>query len=528
MTRNLERLSRGPFDVLVIGGGIYGLAIAYDASLRGLETALIDRGDFGGGSSFNHLRTIHGGLRYLQTLDVARARESIRERRTFARIAPHAVVPLAFVLPLDASLTRGPLAMQAGFLLDRIVAFDRNDGVPASHRLPPGRVTRAPAAAVWYDYITVEADRLTFSFALAAAQHGAAIANYVSARDMLVSERRVRGARVTAVDAGSTFDVQARVVVNATGAAIDELLAPLGAPSGTSLLKAMNLVTTRLGSDRALGGRTRSGRTLFQVPWRGRALFGTWESPHAVRPEAAAAVDPSEVRAFIGEINEAFPDAHLTPEDVSLVHRGVVPARRVDGGVALEGHQIIHDHADAGIEGLLSVAGTKYTTARAVAEQVVDLAVAKLSRGSLPSRTAAVPLPGGDVDVDRANIEAATAYAGRLAPETIRHLVAAYGSAYRAVGDLCVSREEWRRTLSSESPVVAGQLVWAARHELVVTLADALVRRTPLGALGRPADHVVEQAAAIVGAECGWSSDRIRQEIENVDAVYGTLKASKT
>src|SRR3954452_17899691 len=129
MTRDLEQLSGRTFDLLVVGGGIYGLAIAYDAAQRGLSVALIERADFGSGSSFNHLRTIHGGLRYLQTLDLARSRESIRERRTIARIAPHAVRPLLFALPLYRSLMKGPLAMRAGFVLDRIVSFDRNQQV---------------------------------------------------------------------------------------------------------------------------------------------------------------------------------------------------------------------------------------------------------------------------------------------------------------------------------------------------------------------------------------------------------------
>ncbi len=146
MVRDSDRLTASTFDVLVVGGGIYGLTIAYDAAQRGLSVALIDRADFGSGSSFNHLRTIHGGLRYLQTLDVRRARESIRERRTLARIAPHAVHALPFVLPLFRSLTRGPLAMRAGFMLDRVLACDRNLGVPPHLRIPAGHVVSRTAA----------------------------------------------------------------------------------------------------------------------------------------------------------------------------------------------------------------------------------------------------------------------------------------------------------------------------------------------------------------------------------------------
>src|SRR5499426_3627430 len=120
MVRDLDRVTASTFDVLVVGGGIYGLAIAYDAAQRGLSVGLVERDDFGSGASFNHLRTIHGGLRYLQKLDLARARESVRERRTFARIAPHAVRPVPFAIPIYRSITKGKLAMRAGVLLDRI------------------------------------------------------------------------------------------------------------------------------------------------------------------------------------------------------------------------------------------------------------------------------------------------------------------------------------------------------------------------------------------------------------------------
>src|SRR5439155_4177750 len=146
MGRVLTRCSGRTLDVLFVCGGIYGLTIAYDAAQRGLAVALIERDDFGSGASFNHLRTIHGGLRYLQTLDIKRARESVRERRTLARIAPHAVQPLVFALPITRSITKGKLAMRAAFLLDRFVASGRNRGVPPSHRVPAGRVVSRGSA----------------------------------------------------------------------------------------------------------------------------------------------------------------------------------------------------------------------------------------------------------------------------------------------------------------------------------------------------------------------------------------------
>jgi glycerol-3-phosphate dehydrogenase len=538
MTRDLDRLTHGTFDVLVVGGGIYGLTIAYDAAQRGLSTALVERDDFGSGASFNHLRTIHGGLRYLQTFDIARARESVRERRTLARIAPHAVRPLSFAVPLYRSFARGKLAMRGGFALDRLVAAGRNRGVPLTHRLPAGSVIgRAAAiqrfpglkrngltgAAVFYDYVTLEPDRLTFAYAVGAANHGAVLANHVEAVAPIIERRRVAG--VTARDAltGRDFAVASRLVVNATGAWIDALLAPIGASTGIPMLKAMNLVTRRDAAESALGGRAASGRNLFLLPWRERALFGTWESSGPVDaadprlPEA----DTRDVSAFITELNQAFPSLDLTRADVTLVHRGIVPAVVQDGRASLQGHDQIRDHAEDGAEGLVTVSGAKYTTARAVAERVIDRLITKIGRGRVPCRTASVSLPGGDIaDVDVTLATARREHDSGLPAETIPHLIAAYGTRYHDVLEIAAQRADLRTKVAADSPVIGAELVFAARREMALTLADAVMRRTPLGALGNPGDEALQRAAAIVGTELAWNEDRRRKEIDAVTALF--------
>jgi glycerol-3-phosphate dehydrogenase len=551
MHRDLSQLTAGTFDVLVVGGGIYGLAIAYDAAQRGLSVALIDRGDFGSGSSFNHLRTIHGGLRYLQTLDLSRARESVRERRAMATIAPHAVKPMPFALPLYRSLTRGRLAMRAGFALDRLVSFDRNRGVVPSHRLPAGRVVSSDTAAqcypglrrsgltgaaVWYDYVATEADRLTFSFALAAAEHHAVLANHVEAAALNIDGGRVVGVRaVDTLDAAgrSELMVRAQVTVIATGGLTDSLLGPIGASTGMPTLKAMNVVTRREAGDVALGGKAPSGRNLFLVPWRGRALFGTWESAEACDP-GAATVSASELADFMSEINAAFPSLDLTREDVTLVHRGIVPAvAGKDGRVALEGHERVRDHAVEGtggtqgstrLDGLVSVAGAKYTTARGVAERVTDRLIAKLKKPSVRCQTATIPLPGGRIaDMATAIGEARRDHDADLPSDAIPHLIEAYGSRYGAVLALCAKQPELNARVSDESPVIAAELVWAVREELAMTLEDAVVRRTPLGALGYPGDPVVTRAAAIVGVELQWSQEQTEREVAALKGFYASM-----
>lgn len=535
MIRDPDELGGRRFDVLVLGGGVYGLTIACDAAERGLSVALIERDDFGCGASFNHLRTIHGGLRYLQSLDIGRARESVRERRTIARIAPHAVKPLPFALPLYRSFTRGKLAMRLGFCLDRLVSVGRNRGVPASHRLPGGRVySRGSAiqhfpglkrqaltgAAVWYDYLTVEPDRLTFSWAKAGAGHGAVLVNHMEAVELLKEGARVAGARARDTIGARTIDVSARVTVNATGAALDRLLEPIGAATRTPMIKTMNLVTRRDAGEESLGGRSPSGRYLFMVPWRERALFGTWEAGR-VSDACDTAVSDSEVAAFVGELNHAFPALDLTFADITLVHRGVVPAAVRGGKAGLEGHDQIRDHAAEGTEGLVSVAGTKYTTARAVAERVTDLLMQKLQRAPVTCRTATTLLPGGGTrDVGLAIAEARREYDEGLPTDTIPHLIAAYGSQYGDVLNLTTARPELKARVARNSPVIGAELVLAARSEMAVTLADAMIRRTPVGALGYPGDDAVSRGADLVGAEHRWSEDRKRAEIAAMKSFY--------
>jgi glycerol-3-phosphate dehydrogenase len=256
------------------------------------------------------------------------------------------------------------------------------------------------------------------------------------------------------------------------------------------------------------------------VPWRERALFGTWESDRVSDPDGAA-VDERDVLAFIAELNQAFPALDLTLSDITLVHRGVVPAVVRGDRAAPEGREQIRDHAREGIEGIVSVAGAKFTTARAVAERITDTLLAKLRHAPVPCRTATTPLPGGSVrDIGLAIADARREYDEGLPTDTIPHLIAAYGSRYRDVMGIAADRREWRTRIASDSPVIGAELILAARKEMAPTLADIVIRRTPLGALGHPGDAALARAAAIVGTERGWSDEKRREEIAAVDRFY--------
>ncbi len=487
MIRDLPGLAEREFDTLVVGGGIYGLTIAYDAAQRGLSVALIEKGDFGAATSFNHLKTIHGGLRYLQTADLRRMRESIRERRAFARIAPRFVAPLPFAMPTGSSMTRNPMAMKAALALDAIISRDRNDGVDPERHLPAGYVVAGqacrelfdgavrtvPSAAVWHDYQTVHSERLTLAFAKAAWSHGARLANYTEATGFLKYGRRCAG--VTARDnmTGTQFGIRARVIVNAAGPWAAQMLSGAGVETRWPLLKAMNLVTSRPARKAALVAPTRAGRALVLLPWQGRTLVGTSESPDGRQPDDQQ-VRADELTAFLSEVNDTFPALGLKADEITLVHRGIVPAMSAaNGRLSLLAQSRVIDHGgqDAAPE-VLTIVGVKYTTARAVAERAVDLIFKKLQRAAVRCRTAEVVLPGAG--------------------------------------------------LQDREP--ADPIAEAIRGEMAHTLVDVVVRRTGLGAAGYPGDAVARDAARRMQSLLGWTDARMSEECDALRKFYAIEK----
>jgi glycerol-3-phosphate dehydrogenase len=534
--RDLTRLSAATHDVLVIGGGVYGLAIGYEAASRGLKTAIIDAADIGSGSSFNHQKTVHGGLRSLQSGSLRAARRSILERRALARIAPWLLRSMPFIIGTHRSLVRSRLALRAAFKLERWLARDANDGVEPELHLPPPRLLSKAAAlrffpgirqdkltgaAQWYDYQMVEADRLTLAFATAADRAGADVCNYVEALTPIRSGANVNGMNVRDVLTGAELAINARSVVNAAGARAGTTMSALGVTRTLPLLKAMNLVTTKPASDIALVGAAPNGRALTLVPWRGRALVGTGQSTALVQPDDTT-VSAAEVEAFIGDVNHAFPALRLTAADVSLVHRGIVPAADgTKGSPELRPAPAIYDHANEGAPGAFTVIGVKYTTARRVAERTVDQVARRLGKRVAPSRTATTVLPGaGIADHEALAIETAREVDLDLPIAGIRHLIARYAERAADIVRLMHQRPELREPLTPTSPTTGAEVVHAIQQEMAVRLSDIIVRRTGVGGSDRPDAATIHACAAIAARELRWSESRTDEEVAMVQAFY--------
>ncbi|HXG89008.1 MAG TPA: glycerol-3-phosphate dehydrogenase/oxidase [Vicinamibacterales bacterium] len=540
MVRDLRRLADTRFDVVVIGAGFYGALAAWDATLRGLSVALIDKNDFGAATSFNNLKTLHGGLRSLQSLNFPQMRLFIRERRALARVARHLVRPLPFVVPTYRHPQRAASLLRVALLINDLVARDRHQGLDdPSLDLPAGAIVSreeclrlnpvidqkgVTGGAVWHDYQMDNTDRMTLSFVLSAADAGAAAANYVTAVQLLRDGSRVNGVRVTDALTGSEFDIRAQTVINATGPWATSFLEsnePRAASPAPRLSRAMNLVTRPLVHGNACGGVAR-GRFLFLVPWRDVSLLGTSHDVHAELPEQLT-VTRWDLEAFLADAREAFPHANLATGDVRLVHRGLLPmVSGTDSHVKLLRESAVVDHTRDGAAGLISMFGVRYTTARHTAERAVDAVFTdRGDRRPPPCRTAVTPVAGGAITNKDSFLRAVLLRdIASVTPDLLRRLALTYGTGYDAVLQLIRDQPVLAEPLGRHCPVTGAEIVHAVRTESAICLSDALLRRTEAGSAGHPGADAVERAARHMGDELAWDDWKQRNQIAELEAFY--------
>ncbi len=553
MQRDTKKLQSENFDVLIIGAGIYGATAAMDAATRGLSVAIIDQGDFGGATSANSLKIVHGGLRYLQQLDIKRMRESIRERRLLLQMAPHLVHPLSCVMPTYGHLMKGPEVMAVGLLLNDIISYDRNRLDDPQKHIPMGRIIsqaeilkRAPGmdphrvngGVLWTDAQMFNSDRLNLAFLQSAVSAGAEAANYVKAENYLLSDNRVYGIQAKDCISGEQLEIRAKAVVNMAGGWTDELLTRLGRPSArVNLSTAMNVIVNRdLLKETAAGlrgqfsylrpdGQTYHGnRILFLTPWRGRTIIGTYHRPYTDAADELRVRD-EEIHDFLKEVNSAYPGDPVTREEISLAHKGFLPMDGVNpktGDVQLTKHYRIFNHAKQdGIQNLISVVGVKYTTARDVSEKVVSLLYHVLGRKVSPNRTRYLRVAGGDIS--RYDVFLAEALASRpsqLEERTILRLVKNYGSNYRQIIRDLENNGKFAGLIPGSEPVLRAEIFHAVKHEMACHLTDVVLRRTDLGSAGNPGMEALRDAAQVMATLLGWSSGKVEEEIRETVGHY--------
>jgi glycerol-3-phosphate dehydrogenase len=517
----------------VVGGGVTGACIALEAARAGLRTALVERNDFGAGTSANSLKILHGGLRDLRRLAPAAVRSGAREQVAWARFAPHLVEPLPFLLPTYRAPTQSRLALRTALvvagLLSPVAERDRpgrwailgRDDARALVPDLPGAVT---GGALWYEGQMYSAERLVLAVVQRAIGEGAVVANHTSVTALLRSrDGDVAGARTRGELDGADGAVLARRTVLATGSTsrrlAGELLGREDGASGSHSL-ALNVVLPDLGyrTAFAIRSRPRGGgtRQVLFVPWRGRTLLGTghyaWSGdPRSFDPTAA---DPGPL---LEEANGAWEGPRVREEDVLLVHAGLLPldpAARASPDRLLREPEV-HDHATDGARGLVSVTSVRFSYARLLARRTVSRVLRSLggadgrrggeaagSRGGVEPEADGERRPASPALSLEEIREAARAAAPDLEDDVREHLVRCYGRGVVAAIEGMREVPDWRGRVVPGEPVIFGQFVRAARQEMARTTADLIWRRTEIGPRGLAcvaAETMAREALALAG-----------------------------
>lgn len=523
--RSLARLATDVFDVLVIGGGVTGCGVALDAASRGLSVALLEKRDFAAGTSSRSSKLIHGGLRYLEQLDIGLVREALHERQLLVeKIAPHLVHPTPFLLPLKHRAW-DRLYLGSGLLLYDALAGLR-PAMPRHRHLSRGACLRAVPSlredalvgGIRYYDAQVDDARFSLMLALTATAHGALCAPAVGVIAFLHQEERISGARVRDLESGDEFEVRARAVINATGVWTTEVerLAGVEAPMMVRPSKGVHVVVPKARIDSAYALILPTEKSvLFVLPWGNQWIVGTTDTDWSFGLDHPAA-SRSDIQYLLDHVNAVLKDP-LTFDDITAVYAGLRPLL---GGGADETAGLSREHTvRRSAPGLISVAGGKYTTYRLMARDAVDAAAREMPFAVDASRTADIPLLGA-VGLSGAEFRLSIhPGATRLAPEQLQHLVRRYGTLASKVLDLLVDEPRLADPLPGAEKYLAVEVRYAALHEGALHVDDVLTRRTHI-AFEAPdrgrlaAEHVAQLMAPVLG----WDRASIDREITHYRA----------
>nr|AHE14699.1 glycerol-3-phosphate dehydrogenase 2 [uncultured bacterium] len=514
-------MAQGEWDILVIGGGVTGAGAALDAATRGLRVALVEARDLAAGTSSRSSKLIHGGLRYLEQLNVALVREALRERSLLLNtLCPHLTRPVPFLYPLRHRL------WERGYVGSGLLLYDTLGG---RHGVPPHRhLTRRQAlrlfpslkkdalvGAIQYYDGQVDDARHTMMVARTAAHYGAVVATSARVTGFVQEGDRVAGARVRDLETGQEIAVRARQVVNAAGVWTDEIQEMVGgrgqfkvrASKGVHLLIPRN----RIHSSTGIISRTEKS-VLFIIPWGSRWIIGTTDTDWQL-DLAHPAASQSDIDYLLGHANRLLANP-LTREDVVGVYAGLRPLL---AGESESTSKLSREHAVVSpMPGLVMVAGGKYTTYRVMAKDAVDAAVHGMNRSVPESCTDRVPLLGADGFTAAWNSRELLAAETGLHVGRIEHLLRRYGTLLPELTALILEHPELAEPLAGAPEYLKVEAYYAASHEGALHLDDILTRRTHISIeVWDRGEAAAPEVARLIAPILGWSREDIDRETQH-------------
>jgi len=523
----LAGLDGAALDAVVIGGGMAGAGVARDLALRGASVALFEKGDFASGTSSKSSKLIHGGLRYLELGDFKLVRESLREKKTLERLAPHLVRPLPFLVPIYRGAPRGLITVRIGMWLYDLLTPGKTTEryrvlrpVDTLTMEPSVRAEDLRGAGYYFDDLLLYPERLCLENVLSAARHGARAFNYCEVEEFVHGRRGIEGVKVRDLLSGQVQLVRATTIVNCAGPWVDRVRAMAKvadrSPRVVRTTKGIHCLLPRM-TDRAVYLSARDERMIFVIPWREFSLVGTTDTDFEGDPDRLWATR-EEVTYLLEEVAKVLPDKRATFDNVSYTYAGVRPLSFEPGASASKvsrDHKVIPEGPDGRF---FSVTGTKLTCFRSLAEDVGNRVMGALGR-RLASRTAQLALDGTDEGVGKIearvwmDVSEEMAATG-LSRGTLRTLVETYGRAYPRVLELGRKLPDGFERLCPSNPEIVAQLHHALREELAVSLQDVLLRRTGIGQSRCQGLDCAESIAGRMAELGGWSKRRLDAELE--------------
>ncbi len=524
LTMDKQPLDGQRFDVIVIGGGISGVAIARECSRAGRNTLLLEQNDFAAGTTSRSTRIIHGGLRYLEHGDFVQVRESLQQRQRLLREYPHLVGPLNFVLALDKNSGRSALAIRAGLWLyrwmggvqSRIHSGERNN---FERMLDSGRHF---SLFSFEDGQCEFPERLVAEWLLEAAAAGCVARNHTRVLEVEKSNGRATGVRLRDELNKEESHVETTWIVNATGPWADQVCQASNVHTATRMVggvRGAHIVLPRFpgAPETALYTEAVDGRPIFVVPWNEQMLVGSTEVPDSRDP---GRVEPSaeEIEYLLRSVNSVFPQIRMTANDIRYAFAGVRPLPYVPASspAAITRRHSFHDHAAEGAAGMISVIGGKLTTAATLAHDCAK------QIGAMPANGHRAPgfamVPGNDVDRLLEHWIAEIARTGDIGQETARSLVEWHGRRSMAIAQRARERAELRLPLCPQTSHILAEAVEAVEQECAITLADILLRRVPVALAACWSPECSRQAATRIAAALAWDQSRMETELAAFEA----------
>ncbi len=534
MKRYIDRHKTGAFDLIIIGGGITGAALAYEAGTRGLKVALFEKGDFGAATSSATSKLIHGGLRYLKNLEFGLVRESLRERRILSNIAPNFVYPIPFMMPSYRKFKSRKWMMLIAMALYDVLSYDKGHTWDPTKRLPhfkswsrsrtlalehcikPQGLT---GSTVYYDCQNIFPERLTLAFLKSAETYGACLSNYAQVVSFIRKENRAEGILVKDLITGEEGSFTAPVTVNCAGPWADMVIK--SATTGNTKhnirrSEGIHIVTRKVCEDHAVTVMTKQDRHIMVMPWRGHSLIGTTDKEYFGNPDDYK-VSKASIMGLLEEVNENFSGADLKYEDVLFFYGGLRPLADTDTENSYESSRKyeIFDNGDEGLDGLFTVEGGKYTTSRQLAVDVLKKIQKKL-KTKLPKEIShSRPLYGSDIENMEMFLSKLRVGYPDFSKATIEYLGKNYGNECHAVFQLARKNTKLAEVLNGDGEILA-EVAYALQKELALSLSDILFRRTGIGTLGNPGDAVIKKAAALAEDHLNWDEKKRKDEIQKV------------